>query len=133
MIVAAIAGLLAAVAIPKYGDLLEKANLGATLGNLASLRSSTSIYYGNYMGYPLTIVPGFQPKLDGALTGETLYVKSHFPAAHPPFGNGVIISAVTGVSPCAAGTGWFYNNTDGTVFINSTETDIKGKTAYSAY
>ena len=68
MIVVAIVGLLAAVAIPKYGDLLEKANLGATLGNLASLRSAVSIYYGSYMAYPGTMDPLKQPKMDEAIT-----------------------------------------------------------------
>jgi prepilin-type N-terminal cleavage/methylation domain-containing protein len=125
MIVVAIVGLLAAVAIPKYGDSLEKANLGSTLGNLASVRSAVSIYYGSYMAFPGTIDPKLQPKMDEAMQGDMPYVKAHFPVDNPPYGNDVYASAIVGDIPAVMGKGWFYCGPAGTVYINSTANDIK--------
>ena len=47
MIVVAIIGILAAVAIPKFADMLEKAREGATKGNVGAIKSAISIYYGD--------------------------------------------------------------------------------------
>lgn len=56
MIVVAIIGILAAVAIPRFADLITKSKEGATKGNLGALRSSVSIYYGDNEGYfPVTL------------------------------------------------------------------------------
>lgn len=53
MIVVAIIGLLAAIAIPKFADLVIKAKEAAIKGKLGSLRSSISLYYANNEGvYP---------------------------------------------------------------------------------
>src|ERR1017187_2788762 len=53
MIVVAIIGILAAIAIPKFAELIRKSSEGASKGNLGSLRSSLSIYYGDMEGqYP---------------------------------------------------------------------------------
>lgn len=51
MIVVAITGILAAIAVPKFADLVRKSKEGATRGNLGSLRSALSIYYGNNEGF----------------------------------------------------------------------------------
>ena len=50
MIVVAIIGILAAIAIPKFADLIKKAKEGATKGSLASVRSAVVIYYGENEG-----------------------------------------------------------------------------------
>ncbi|HDQ26541.1 MAG TPA: type II secretion system protein [bacterium] len=50
MIVVAIIGILSAVAIPRFADMLEKAREGATKGNIGAIKSSISIYYGDQMG-----------------------------------------------------------------------------------
>ncbi|HRU39764.1 MAG TPA: type II secretion system protein, partial [Candidatus Goldiibacteriota bacterium] len=47
MIVVAIIGILAAVAIPRFADMLEKAREGATKGNAGAIKSAISIYYGD--------------------------------------------------------------------------------------
>ena len=53
MIVVAIIGILAAIAIPKFAELIRKSGEGASKGNLGSIRSSLSIYYGDMEGnYP---------------------------------------------------------------------------------
>ena len=55
MIVVAIIGILAAIAIPKFADLIRKSQEGATKGSLGALRSALTIYYGDMEGvYPAT-------------------------------------------------------------------------------
>ena len=51
MIVVAIIGILAAIAIPKFADLIRKSNEGATKGNLGSVRSALSIYFADNDGF----------------------------------------------------------------------------------
>src|SRR3989338_1227249 len=56
MIVVAIIGILAAIAIPKFAELIRKSSEGASKGNLGALRSAMSIYYGDMEGqYPSNI------------------------------------------------------------------------------
>src|SRR5947209_14156639 len=53
MIVVAIIGILAAVAIPKFADLVTKSKEASVKGSLGSVRSALSIYYGDQEGvYP---------------------------------------------------------------------------------
>ncbi|MBI5241909.1 MAG: type II secretion system protein [Elusimicrobia bacterium] len=53
MIVVAIIGILAAVAIPKFASLLRKSREGSAKGSLGAMRSVLSIYYGDMEGqYP---------------------------------------------------------------------------------
>lgn len=53
MIVVAIIGILAAIAIPKFSQLITKGNEANTKGNLGAIRSALSIYYGDTEGsYP---------------------------------------------------------------------------------
>lgn len=47
MIVVAIIGILAGIAIPRYMDFLQRSREGATKGNLGSLRSAINIYYAD--------------------------------------------------------------------------------------
>src|SRR5882762_2214804 len=54
MIVVAIIGILAAIAIPKFSQLITKGNEANTKGNLGAIRSALSIYYGDMEGwYPV--------------------------------------------------------------------------------
>ena len=56
MIVVAIIGILAAIAIPKFAELIRKSSEGASKGNLGALRSAMSIYYGDMEGtYPANV------------------------------------------------------------------------------
>jgi prepilin-type N-terminal cleavage/methylation domain-containing protein len=50
MIVVAIIGILAAIAIPKFANLIRKSAEGQNKGNLGSVRSALSIYYGDMEG-----------------------------------------------------------------------------------
>jgi prepilin-type N-terminal cleavage/methylation domain-containing protein len=61
MIVVAIIGILAAIAIPKFADMLEKSREGATKGNISALKSAISIYYGDNTGVWPTILTANVP------------------------------------------------------------------------
>jgi prepilin-type N-terminal cleavage/methylation domain-containing protein len=50
MIVVAIIGILAAIAIPKFANLIRKSSEGSLKGNIGSVRSALSIYYGDMEG-----------------------------------------------------------------------------------
>jgi prepilin-type N-terminal cleavage/methylation domain-containing protein len=59
MIVVAIIGILAAVAIPKFADLVNKSKEAAVKGTLGAVRSAVSIYYGDMEGsYPTNLFAG---------------------------------------------------------------------------
>src|SRR3954469_5908014 len=56
MIVVAIIGILAAVAIPKFADLVTKSKEAAVKGSIGAVRSAVSIYYGDQEGaYPMNL------------------------------------------------------------------------------
>lgn len=64
MLASAIIGLLAAIALPKFGNMVDKAKEGALKGQLGTLRSALSVYYADNEG----IYPGvykFPPYLYG--------------------------------------------------------------------
>src|ERR1035441_4747113 len=53
MIAVTIIGILAAIAVPMYGNLIAKSHEGSTKANLGAIRSALSIYSGdNDAGYP---------------------------------------------------------------------------------
>jgi len=57
MIVVAIIGILAAIAIPRFANLIDRARQARTQGNLGSVRSAMTIFYGTNDGaWPATIV-----------------------------------------------------------------------------
>src|SRR3954471_2960510 len=89
MIVVAIIGILAAIAIPKFAELIRKSSEGASKGNLGALRSAMSIYYGDMEGqYPANMT---------ALTISGKYLTTVPPAKAPNYhGDGasvVLLSA----------------------------------------
>ncbi len=78
MIVVAIIGILAAIAIPKFADLVKKAQEGKTRGNLSAVRSALSIYYGDSEGInPLGTID--------VLATNQKYLKSIPEVFVPPF------------------------------------------------
>lgn len=127
MIVVAIIGALAAVAAPKFGSLIRKANEGASKGNLALIRAAMMIYYGDLDGqYPATLT---------AMTVDGKYLGA-LPVAKTPnyHADSSVTFYQTGVNDKA---GWSYNNTagdanQGTVLVNCRHTDSKG-TIWSSY
>jgi prepilin-type N-terminal cleavage/methylation domain-containing protein len=129
MIVVAIIGILAAIAIPKFAELIRKSSEGASKGNLGGLRSALTIYYGDMEGqYPDHI---------SGLTLGGKYIGA-IPVAKVPNYHNDSSSELDG--PLAVTTdvgGWVYNNTvgsvnDGGMLINCSHTDTKGS-VWTAY
>ena len=147
MIVVAIIGILSAIAIPKFADLIRKSNEGATKGNLGAVRSALSIYYGEQEGhYPVqeTTFP-----LGGVLTMENgKYLKAMPNAYCPPYFDKLASVEALASTTSVGGQGgtlnigdWGYNDnptpaaTDkqwGDFWVNCNSTDSKGS-AWSGY
>ena len=137
MIVVAIIGILAAVAIPKFADMLEKAREGATKGNVGAIKSAISIYYGDQGGqWPSSIDPTVSGNSFSKYMDRIPAVK----VTHSFTSNGTSLSgtstaiASTAAAPTLLNTtdGWIYNTTTGDVWVNNNQTDSRG-TAYSGY
>ena len=135
MIVVAIIGILAALALPKFASLVEKSREAATKGNLNSMRSAISIYYGDTEGvYPdyLVTTPTYT---------FSKYLESIPPvkATHSGIGNGITetpsgtnVLHTTDENMTVVGSGWRYDSINGHVYVNSSATDSKNA-PYSTY
>lgn len=147
MIVVAIIGILAAIAIPRFAEMLEKAREGSTKGNIGAIKSAVSIYYGDWEGVWPEVL------LIGAATSFSLYmdVIPEVKVTHPwnslidPSGGQVADgSGMTGPTatvkelPIVAGAlaadgwGWLYDSTNGNVWVNNASKDSK-QVPYSLY
>ncbi|HEY5039549.1 MAG TPA: type II secretion system protein [bacterium] len=127
MIVVAIIGILAAIAIPRFAQMLEKSREGATKGNLGSIKSAASIYYGDQQGiWPTTLFAAtmyaFSRYLDNV---SPVKVTGAFVANSPnPAGKKVSAVTMSGV-PTMGDIGWMYDSSLGNVYVNSTVQDSK--------
>ena len=129
MIVVAIIGILAAIAIPRFAQMLEKSREGATRGNLSSMRSAVSIYYSEREGiFPNDLTTSFTSYLYPIpyAKASPLGNLNNVNLASTPPGSG-------GASPFSwvVTGGWCYitdptSPYNGSVFANSTATDTKG-------
>jgi len=134
MIVVAIIGILAAIAIPRFAQMLEKSREGSTKGNLGSLKSAASIYYGDQQGiWPTTLQSfsgyAFSRYLDNI---SPVKVTGAFVAnAASPAGSLVTVTQMSSV-PLNSATGWLYDSNFGSVYVNSTVKDSKS-IPYSFY
>jgi len=124
MIVVAIIGILAAIAIPKFAELIRKSSEGASKGNLGSIRSALSIYYGDMEGtYPAQLA-GL------TISGKYLTV---IPIAKAPNYHPDSAAETDGLLTALADSngGWYYDNQAGDANVGQTEvncthTDSKG-------
>lgn len=130
MIVVAIVGILAAIAIPKFAELVRRSHEGATKGNLSAIRSALSIHYRDF--------PGLFPYHLAALLPGGKYLssipKAKTPTYHPD--SVAVRLAATRMDADDAG-GWLYlsdpaSKEYGAVYVNCTHTDSKG-TAWTVY
>lgn len=116
MIVVAIIGILAAIAIPKFADLVTRSKESSVKGSLGSIRSAISIYYSDTEGV-------FPPTLAG-LTENGKYLREIPRVAIPTtsVANGVPSDtnhdSDNGVSNVSPGAGVSYT---GTVAESDTE------------
>jgi prepilin-type N-terminal cleavage/methylation domain-containing protein len=144
MIVVAIIGILAAIAIPKFADLIEKSKEGATKGNIGSLKSAISIYYGNESGiWPAVLANNTSVTIgDDSTLAFSSYmdpipfveVTAKFdPSPISPYGSDVNPEAGgVGVPPSTNATGWLYDSSTGDIWVDSIELDSMG-IPYSDY
>ncbi len=70
MIVVAIIGILAAVAIPAYSDYLKRSQVAEALGLLAGLKTPTEEWYGSKGTWPTSISNQLGGKLAGKYTTD---------------------------------------------------------------
>lgn len=129
MIVVAIIGILSAIAIPKFADLIRKSNEGATKGNLGALRSSISIYYGEMEGWFPTADPSTLLTMENGK-----YLKEVPNCYTPPFHakSPAFTVAVDSANETAGAGNWGYKDTNdatgrqwGDLWVNCTHTDSK--------
>jgi len=152
MIVVAIIGILAAIAIPRFADLIRKSKEGATKGNLGAIRSALSIYYGENEGrYPGAVNDGASTSIS-RLTPTyldampTVRLGGPGPAAHTNHTDTADVTAyrdtgyITKPAPTSDNGQWgYWYNAGGAglqatyagVFINCTGTDSKDGTIHA--
>ena len=138
MIVVAIIGILAAIAIPKFADLVTRSKESSVKGSLGSVRSAVSVYYSDNEGV-------FPTNLGTGLTTGGKYLDAVPTVSLPPV-TAQSNPGHTSVSSVAAGAGsdgtlgggssvWFYTNSgsaQGAVTVNCSHLDTKG-TLWTAY
>lgn len=127
MIVVAIIGILAAVAIPKFAGLINKSKEGSTKGSLGAIRSALTVYYGDAEGrYPTDNLASIQPHYLTTLPNAKIPTITGGGSAD----SNAVSAASTNTYVTNAG-GWAYANdfTEsawGTLVVNCSQTDSKG-------
>ena len=123
LLVIIIMGVLLAVLSPQITGMVRSAQETSTKGNLSSLRSALTMYYGDNAGiYP-------SDTLDSLTANNGKYMKS-IPTAKAPNYHADTNAVVNSTSDA---NGWIYDNntidqTYGTVWVNCTHTDSHSTT-----
>ncbi len=125
MIVVAIIGILAAVAMPRFANLIRKSNEGATKGKLGALRSALSIYYADNEGTWPDGLAEMCAILDDAGSASKYLNEIPKRKVMGGYGGDDTASEVDGSTPDGT-TGWMYSPTTGDVMVNVAGTDTKG-------
>lgn len=132
MIVVSVMAILASIAVPKFADMLLKAQEGGTRGNLGSLRSALSIYYADNQGvYPSCAFGPDSTVLDDNLVPRYIdRIQRIQTGLHPPT-KSVYCDSVLTAGSVHDGQGWYYNGDTadpafGTVNVACDHTDTKG-------
>jgi prepilin-type N-terminal cleavage/methylation domain-containing protein len=118
VIIIVILGIIAAVAIPKYVDMVTEAKKSAARGALGGLRSAISIYYANTA---LTTGTATWPPIDSVRTVGTVMMQA-IPKNPYQSESNAPDSIVTGVTKgTTVGTrgGWAYRASTGEVWPNT--------------
>lgn len=135
MIVGAIIGILAAVAIPKFARMLETAREGATRRNISAIRGAVIIYYGDQSGiYPEILSMSTDYSFSKYMETDVLpAVKATHPwdSDYSPSGNTVTYTDDSD-GPDSLGSGWLYNKSEGQIWVNSIAKDSMQR-PYSIY
>ena len=139
MIVVAIIGILAAIAIPKFANLINKSKEGATKGALSTVRGAIQVYYGDNEGWfptgdlalaTLTSNGKYLNQLPTAKLPGTGKTDSSAVAYFKSITAGAFTEAYSGAADAG---GWAYlaDSTKplywGTFLVNSASMDINGQ------
>lgn len=134
MIVVAIIGILAAVAMPKFALMIERSREATTKSAVASIRSAIALYFTQQGEYPAVIEADPESEFSRYLEALPPVKASHSGVgsgqAESPSGTMVLYTTDENIT--AAGKGWRYSPKTGRVFVNSSVTDSKGF-PYSTY
>ncbi len=133
MIVVAIIGILAAIAIPKFADLINKSKEGATKGALSSVRGALQIYYGDNEGV-------FPTDSLAVLTSGGKYI-NQIPACKTPtrHSDSTTVSAVAAATAVTDNGNWAYHNvlaepvTYGEFVVSCTHNNLMGTQVWSTF
>jgi len=124
MIVVAIIGILAAIAIPRFANLIDRAREARTQGNLGAIRSAMAIHYGATDGtWPATILAMTPIYIDAV---PTVLLPSAM--AHTETFAEVVVAGDTG--------SWFYDFAaaiGGVVNVDCTHLDSGGLVAVNTW
>lgn len=132
MLVVAIIGLLAAIAVPKFANLAIRAKEASIQGKLGSVRSAISIYYADNDGkHPAdlnhallsTLRPMVPKYLDEFPSIQIPTVPSHLRCSFTS-ATAIVGDDMDAPPPRA----WAYNRLNGEVRANCNHTDSKGST-----
>lgn len=140
MIVVAIIGILAAVALPKFADLIAKSKEAAVKATLGSLRSAMSIYYGDNEGiYPAqentTLVadlsPEYMPVVAGVASLGKYDIPKHSTAGTNPGHSHGSVTAASKINESSTTADddralWYQDSTEGIILVACTHNDTKG-------
>lgn len=127
MMVAAIVGLLASIAIPKFSELIGKAKESSVKGNLGTLRGALTVYYAD--------TEGNRPSAITALTNGLKYLQAIPSISIPKNTNntGHFVANNTAVAAVndASASRWVYYVATGAVYVNCSHRDTKGSTWFT--
>ncbi len=133
MIVVAIIGILAAVAVPKFAEMLRKSKEGSTKGALTNFRSALTIYVSDNEGLtPYAGVNGTYADLTSVVPKyleaiPTVKLGNYHDDSDRVLNRSTVSDrGVTASLYDASGTGWIYTSSSGAmVFVECTHTDTK--------
>lgn len=139
MVVIAIIGLLAAIALPKFSDVTSQAKVANVQGNLATMRTSISMFYAKTETYPDFITDTAYDDLasiEGTdSNGDTVDFTDFYSKtvlANTPAFNAAADGAKVDATNVAKATGndnggWVYTVADGTILADlATGTYVSG-------
>lgn len=127
MIVVTIIGILAAIAIPKFGEALKRTKQGKTKGSLGGLRSALTLYYGGMEGM-------MYPANGASILNELGPVRTKYLGKIEDVKLGPGLHEETNdiedfnIDDVLTDTGsWGYIATRGRIFVNCSHLDVSGE------